>query len=108
MTLPYDRQYTLAVVQKDFLARTSAGSFAAALAQFGANPNVDPIKQKQRMALVNALIDDATYKVNTFAWVVVSRPAVNTDADLTDTFIATTITNQFDNIASQLFINITS
>jgi len=105
MALPYDRQATLATTQKDFLARVTAGAFAAALVAFGAAPNADPIKQKQRMALMNALIINPNYGVTTFAWVVVSLASAE---PIADSFIQSTLSAQFDNIASQLFISITS
>jgi hypothetical protein len=83
----------------------NAGSFASAIAVFGAAPNADPIKQKQRLALMNAVIVNPGYAISTFAWLVVSLAA---SEPIADSFIASTITAQFDNIASQLFISITS
>jgi hypothetical protein len=107
VTLAFSEQNRLAEQQPEYRNRFAAGAFAAAVAAYGQTPNVDPVKQAQRMALVNALIRDPNYAAGTFAWVVVSRPTLNVETDITDTFIATTITNTFDTIASQLFIGTT-
>ena len=107
MTLAYEEQDRLAEKQdQGFRDRIPAGAFTAAVTAYGQAPNPDATKQAQRMALVNALVKDPGYGKTTFAWLVVSRPTVNTSADLTDAFIATTIGVSFDSIASQLFIDV--
>jgi hypothetical protein len=104
VTLKFSDQYQQAVSQTDFRARVTAGAFSAAVTAYGATPIADQTKQAQRMRLVNALVQDPAYGEATFAWLIVSQAALNQITDMTDAFIQTTITNNFDAVAQQLFL----
>ena len=103
MTLAYEEQARLATAQPEFRDRICAGSFAAAVAAYAAVANPNPVKQAQRMALVNAVIHDPKSSVQTFAWVVVALADVSTAAEITDALILSTIGTVFDGVAGQLF-----
>ena len=104
MTLKFIDQHQQAVNQPDFRDRVMAGAFAAMIVAYGATPLADPVKQGQRMKLVNALVLNPAYGIDTMCWLCVTQSALTTVADLTDSFIQTTLTSNFDDVAQQLFL----
>lgn len=101
MTLAYQDQYRLAMLQDDFANRVAAAVFAAAIAAFNATPLLEP-KQTQRMTLVKQVVQNPLTASVTFKWLVVSQSSLTVEAGLTDAFIGQVVLNSFDVIAQQL------
>ena len=96
------------VTRRDFLDRIATGSFNAAQIISTTVANSDAKAQAQRLALVNAVVNDPEKYAKNFAYMVVSRPTV-TSEDIPDNLINTTLTNPiaWDSLAVQLFPNVT-
>jgi hypothetical protein len=101
MSLSLEDQARLAGSQSDFRNRVEAASMGAAIAAFAAPP-ISGTGQAQRIGLANAIVRQPGYALDTFAWVVVSRPSLNTADDITDANIRQIVTQTFDVIAAQL------
>lgn len=103
MTLLLADQHRLATTDDDLKNRTIAALFDVAKESFSASPLGDATQQAQRMALVNATINNPALYVQPFLWVIVTAPALATVDDLTDTFILATATAVFDIFANLLY-----
>jgi hypothetical protein len=101
VTLGFDDQYRLAVLQSDFRQRVEAACVTQAIVSFSA-PAISGVAQVQRVALANAILRESHFAVDTFAWVVVSRPQLNSPDTIADTQISNFIAAAFDNVAQQL------
>jgi hypothetical protein len=101
MSLYLSDQYRLAEGLGDFRERVEAATVGTAIAAFAAPP-VSGTGQAQRIALANAIVHQPGYGLDTFAWVVVSRPTLNSADDVTDANIRQIVTQTFDVVAAQL------
>lgn len=99
MSLALADQYRMAMVQQDFGERVTAAVFSVAVTMLSATANTDPTVQKQRLALAKQVALQADSATPVFTWLCVSRPGVNTVADLTDGFLTTTVSTLFDAVA---------
>lgn len=98
------------VTRKDFLDRIATASFNAAQIMYPPNTaaNSDAKIQAQRLALINAVVNDPEKFAKNFAYMVVSRPQVVSE-DVPDNLINTILTSPvaWDSLAVQLFPNVT-
>jgi len=102
VAIPLADQYRLALSQPDFRARVGAALMAQAITAFSATALTDQAKQAQRVKLASQVLVDVETWLTQFAWIVVTRPGVTTQDDLSDSFIASTVQSVFDPAAQQL------
>lgn len=107
MSLDLATQHDYATAQTAFRGKVQAAMVSAAIAAFSAAPitgtGTAGATQAQRITLANSIVKSAATGLDTFCWVVVTRPAFAAVDDLSNEIkISNAVMGAFDAVAAQL------